>query len=45
MLTPGDPRGDQSLAVHFTLSADGTSIVRDRTYIDSSATAGLAADG
>jgi hypothetical protein len=44
MLTPGDPQGDQSLALHFTLSADGTSIVRDRTYIDSSVTAGLAAD-
>lgn len=44
MLTPGDPRGDQSMALHFTLSADGTSIVRDRTYIDSSVTAGLAAD-
>lgn len=44
MLTPDDPRGDQSLALHLTLSADGASIIRDRTYIDSSVTAGLATD-
>lgn len=44
MLTPGDPKGDQSLAIHFTLSADGAHIVRDRTYIDSSVTSGLTAD-
>jgi hypothetical protein len=43
MLTPGDPRGDHSMALHFTLSSDGSHIVRDRTYVDSTLTAGLSA--
>jgi hypothetical protein len=41
MMTPGDSQGDQSLAIHFTVSPDGASIIRDRTYVDSSVTASL----
>jgi hypothetical protein len=43
MLTPGDPHGDHSMALHFTLSNDGSHIVRDRTYVDSTLTAALTA--
>jgi hypothetical protein len=43
MLTPGDPHGHQSMALHFTLSNDGSHIVRDRTYADSTLTAALTA--
>jgi hypothetical protein len=35
------PELDQPIAVHFTMNAEGTKFVRDRTYVDSSLTASL----
>lgn len=41
MLDPGDPATHQPLVVHFTLSADGSRTVRNRTYVNSTLQAGL----
>ena len=40
-LDPADVELDQPIAVHFTMNAERTRFVRDRTYVDSSLTAAL----
>jgi len=35
IMDPEQPAADQPICVHFSMDADGTRLVRDRTYVDS----------